>query len=187
MKPKTFVLFYRSVVIEPTGQMTVEICWSDMTWTPYFTYQKWLNGVLTESKRLEMDTQCYNNALLRRRNQLNQLKETQSETVMTLISGQAVPDPHTQKDPLSCRPVLVPTKQKIEYYPGMIRDLSVIEKDGIEQAQLKEIQQKQIELNALRQKTEEEYNAMMRDRRKAENDLVLRRGECDTVPEELRQ
>ncbi|MGX8685257.1 MAG: hypothetical protein ACSW73_00355, partial [Spirochaetales bacterium] len=79
-----------------------------------------------------------------------------------------------------------PSKYRMEYYPGLIRDLSVIEKDRIVALQEKELQQKQIELNALRQKTEEEYNEMMREKRNHEDDLLLRRGECDTVPENLR-
>lgn len=185
---KKYVFFYKTILIEPEGKVTEELCWADLSWSHYFTYQKRVNGTLTESKRLEMDTECYTGALIKRRGQMAQLRESQSETLMIIINGQAVPDIHQKTgDPLKTRPCLIPSKYRMEYYPGMIRDLSVIEKDRIVALQDRELQQKQIELNALRQKTEEEYNAMMRDRRKAENDLVLRRGECDTVPEELRQ
>ena len=185
---KKYVFFYKTVLIEPEGKVTEELCWADLSWSHYFTYQKRVNGTLTESKRFEMDTECYTGALIRRRGQMAQLRESQSETLMIIINGQAIPDPHQKTgDPLKTRPYLIPSKYRMEYYPGMIRDLSVIEKDRIVAQQEKELQQKQIELNALRQKTEDEFNAMMRDRRKAENDLVLRRGECDDVPEELRQ
>ncbi len=183
---KKYVFFYKTILIEPEGKITEELCWADLSWSHYFTYQKRVNGTLTECKRFEMDTECYTGALIRRRGQMAQLRESQSETLMIIINGQAVPDMHQTGDPLKTRPYLIPSKYRMEYYPGLIRDLSVIEKDGITARQEKELQQKQSELNKLREKTEEEYNKMMRDRRKHEDDLLLRRGECDTVPENLR-
>lgn len=183
---KKYVFFYKTILIEPEGKVTEELCWADLSWSHYFTYQKRVNGTLTESKRLEMDTECYTGALIRRRGQMAQLRESQSETLMIIINGQAIPLHQKTDDLLKARPCLIPSKYRMEYYPGMIRDLSVIEKDRIVAQQEKELQQKQIELNALRQKTEEEYNKMMREKRNHEDDLLLRRGECDTVPENLR-
>lgn len=181
---KKFVFFYKTVLIESEGTVTEELCWADLSWSHYFTYQKRVNGLLTECKRLEMNNEDYTGAIIRRRNQMAQLKESQSDTLMIIINGQAIP--FSKNNSLNSRPVLIPSKYRMEYYPGLIRDLSIIEKDQISEQQEKELRQKQIEMNEIRKKEEEEYLERKRKEPKDES-MILKRFESDDIPEEYKK